>query len=180
MLADSWLKDDVAGGRVLVRDRKPEICGDFVSMNLVLADDIANVPSAHDLMTHTTNPQLASHTIQQMLKTCMAANAAGEADSLFTVNERHARFYTAAGAPMNHDPHRLIPTQDLPACFEENSVCDLFTPERFAKAGARIGKTPMLFPTPRLQFVDIDDPADWFMAESLLMRVVAGDTLPEG
>ena len=31
--------------RVLIRDRKPEICGDFVSMNLVLGDDVANVPA---------------------------------------------------------------------------------------------------------------------------------------
>src|SRR5713101_6526745 len=35
----------ISGGKVLVRDRKSEICGDFISMNLVLADDIANVPA---------------------------------------------------------------------------------------------------------------------------------------
>ena len=40
---------DLTGGvsrfSVLIRDRKPEICGDFVSMNLVLGDDVANVPA---------------------------------------------------------------------------------------------------------------------------------------
>ena len=40
-------------------------------------------------------------------------------------------------------------------------------------------RAPAEVPTPRLQSVDIDEPADWFMAESLLMRVVAGETLPE-
>src|SRR5689334_2676485 len=38
--------------KVLIRDRRPEICGDFVSMNLVLADDMAAIPSETYLMTH--------------------------------------------------------------------------------------------------------------------------------
>jgi CMP-N-acetylneuraminic acid synthetase len=176
ILAANGLTD---GGKVMIRDRKPEICGDFVSMNQVLADDIANVPSDHYLMTHTTNPLLAGHTIQAMLREYIDATTAGRADSLFTVNRMHTRFYTAEGAPINHDPDNLIRTQDLPPYMEENSVCYLFTPESFAATGARIGKKPLLFATPRLQSVDIDEPADWFMAESLLMRVVAGETLPE-
>ncbi len=178
ILAANGLKDG-EGGKVMIRDRKAEICGDFVSMNLVLADDIANVASDHYLMTHTTNPLLAMQTIQAMIKRYLAATATGEADSLFTVNELHTRFYTAEGAPINHDPDNLVRTQDLPAYMEENSVCYLFTPQSFAATGARIGKKPLLFATPRLQSVDIDEPADWFMAESLLMRVAAGETLPE-
>lgn len=178
ILAANGLKDG-EGGKVLIRDRKPEICGDFVSMNLVLGDDIANVKSDHYLMTHTTNPLLGGHTIQAMIKRYLAATQKGEADSLFTVNQLHTRFYTAEGAPINHDPDNLVRTQDLPAYMEENSVCYLFTPESFASTGARIGRKPLLFATPRLQSVDIDEPADWFMAESLLMRVVAGETLPE-
>lgn len=170
---------DGEGGKVMIRDRKPEICGDFVSMNLVLADDIANVASDHYLMTHTTNPLLQAHTIRAMIGQYMDATTTGAADSLFTVNRMHTRFYTAEGAPINHDPDNLIRTQDLPPYMEENSVCYLFTGKSFASTGARIGKKPLLYATPRLQSVDIDEPADWFMAESLLMRVVAGETLPE-
>ena len=66
ILSDNGLNDGDADGRVLIRDRKPEICGDFVSMNLVLGDDIANVPSDHYLMTHTTNPLLSAKTIERM------------------------------------------------------------------------------------------------------------------
>lgn len=179
ILSANGLNDGDGGGKVMIRDRKPEICGDFVSMNLVLADDIANVPSDHYLMTHTTNPLLQTATIQAMIGDYVKAETAGTADSLFSVNRMHTRFYTAEGAPINHDPDNLIRTQDLPPYMEENSVCYLFTPESFASTGARIGKKPLLFATPRLQSVDIDEPADWFMAESLLMRVVAGETLPE-
>ena len=176
ILADEGLVDSE---RVMIRDRKPEICGDFVSMNLVLGDDIANVPSEHYLMTHTTNPLLQPETIKNVIDIYLKAAAAGRADSLFTVNKMQTRFYTEAGEPINHDPDNLIRTQDLPPYMEENSVCYLFNPASFAATQARIGLTPILFPTPRLQSVDIDEISDWFIAESLLMRVAAGETLPE-
>tara|TARA_R110000850_G_scaffold62_3_gene261 strand:- start:7792 stop:8502 length:711 start_codon:yes stop_codon:yes gene_type:complete len=176
ILADEGLFDSE---RVLIRDRKPEICGDFVSMNLVLADDIANVPSDHYLMTHTTNPLLQPETIKNMIDLYLKAVEAGTADSLFTVNKMHTRFYTETGEPINHDPDNLIRTQDLPPYMEENSVCYLFSPASFAATQARIGRKPVLFPTPRLQSIDIDEIADWFIAESLLLRVSAGEHLPE-
>lgn len=178
ILSANGLKDS-EGGKVMIRDRKPEICGDFVSMNLVLGDDIANVDSDHFLMTHTTNPLLQLATIRSMIRKYMDASGAGQADSLFTVNRMHTRFYTAEGEPINHDPNNLLRTQDLPPYMEENSVCYLFSPGSFAATRARIGKKALLYATPRLQSVDIDEPADWFMAESLLMRVVAGEFLPE-
>lgn len=178
ILAREGLRDGDAGGRVMIRDRKPEICGDFVSMNLVLADDIANVPSDHYLMTHTTNPLLQAETITAMLRAYKNGVDAGTADSLFTVNRMQTRFYTADGAPINHDPDNLIRTQDLDPYMEENSVCYLFSPESFRATQARIGRKPLLFPTPKLESVDIDEPADWFIAESLLLRVAAGEALP--
>ena len=36
ILGENGLSDNDYDGKVLIRDRKPEICGDFVSMNLVL------------------------------------------------------------------------------------------------------------------------------------------------
>ena len=40
ILADHGL---VEGGKIIIRDRPVEICGDHVSMNKVIADDISNV-----------------------------------------------------------------------------------------------------------------------------------------
>ncbi|MEF8733010.1 MAG: hypothetical protein V5B40_14225 [Candidatus Accumulibacter meliphilus] len=64
ILADNGLTDT---DRITIRDRKPEICGDLVSMNLVLADDIANVPADVYLMTHTTNPLMSADTVSKAL-----------------------------------------------------------------------------------------------------------------
>ena len=177
-LADNGLKHGDADGRIVIRDRKPEICGDFVSMNLVLGDDIDNTSSDYYLMTHTTNPLLRSHTIKTIIDRFIEAEEKDGKDSLFTINRHQTRFYTPEGEPINHDPDNLIRTQDLPPYLEENSVCYLFSPQSFRKTGARIGERPLLFETPPLESVDIDEKADWFVAESLLMRVAAGEVLP--
>lgn len=178
ILEDGGLKSGDHDGKVIIRDRKEEIRGDFVSMNLVIADDIANTKSDHFLMTHTTNPLLSAGTIRNLIRRYEDGAEGGKFDSLFTVTRRQTRFYAENGAPINHDPQNLLRTQDLPPYLEENSVCYLFSRQSFAKTKARIGERPMLIETPRLESVDIDEPSDWFMAESLLLRVAAGEELP--
>jgi CMP-N-acetylneuraminic acid synthetase len=150
--------------RITIRDRKPEICGDHVSMNLVLADDVANVPANIYLMTHTTNPLMSAKTIRNALIAFQAAKSEGKADSLFTVNKVQTRFYRADCSAVNHDPDNLIPTQDLEPWFEENSNLYIFTAESFAATHARIGSKPMMYEGPHFESIDIDTPADWDFA----------------
>jgi len=164
ILADNGLTDSE---RVLIRDRRPEICGDLVSMNLILADDIASVAADTYLMTHTTNPLLGRDTIAQALSDYQRGVESGTADSLFTVNRIQTRFYRADGSPVNHDPDNLIRTQDLEPWFEENSCLYAFSAESFAATNARIGRKPLQFETPALESIDIDTPDDWFLAEAV-------------
>lgn len=156
--------DLVETDRIVIRDRKPEICGDAVSMNLVLADDVANVPADLYLMTHTTNPLMSAATIRGAIAAFLEKQAAGTADSLFTVDKVQTRFYRADCSPVNHDPDNLIPTQNLEPWFEENSNLYIFTADSFAKTKARIGKQPMMFEGPFFESIDIDTPTDWDFA----------------
>lgn len=161
ILAENGLTD---GPRVTIRDRKPDLCGDHVSMNLILADDLAAIVAGTYVMTHTTNPMLSGGTIRAALASYGEKCARGEVDSLFTVNKMQTRFYRADCSPVNHDPDNLIPTQDLEPWFEENSNLYIFSRESFARTRARIGTRPMMFETPRIEAVDIDTPQDWDMA----------------
>lgn len=169
ILAENGLQDGDGDGRVMIRDRKEEICGDFVSMNLVLADDIAAVESDTYLMTHTTNPLLGGGTIETALQAFRSARSEDKADSLFAVNRIQTRFYREDLSPVNHDPDNLIRTQDLEPWFEENSNLYLFNRESFAATNARIGARPMMFETPPLESVDIDDANQWAVAEALAL-----------
>jgi len=168
ILLDNGLKESE---RVVIRERKTELCGDMVSMNLILADDIKNVPADTYLMTHTTNPLITHNTISDALHKYHENNS--KHDSLFSVNKIQTRFYREDITPVNHDPDNLLRTQDLELWFEENSCLFIFSAESFAKTNARIGKTPMMYITPALESVDIDEPEDWEMASALAERIVA-------
>ena len=154
----------VDADRIQIRDRPKEICGDFVSMNKVIADDIANTDGDIYLMTHTTNPLLSAQTIRSAIASFSSSSDRGECDSLFTVDRIQTRFYLKDGSPVNHDPNNLIRTQDLEPWFEENSNLYIFTPKSFESTEARIGQAPKLFTTPKYESIDIDEPEDWDFA----------------
>lgn len=166
ILAENGLVD---ADRILIRDRREEICGDFVSMNLVIADDLASTAADLYLMTHTTNPLLSAATITAAIQEFQAATQTDKCDSLFTVNRYQTRFYRQDGSPINHDPNNLIRTQDLEPWFEENSNLYLFTKKSFAQTNARIGARPLLFETPRAESADIDDQVGWEIAEAIAL-----------
>lgn len=154
--------------RVQIRDRRTEICGDMVSMNLVIEDDLNNVDSQIYLMTHTTNPLLQRNSIESGINKFSDALRKGDADSLFSVNKVQDRFYDADARPLNHDPSNLVRTQDLEPWFQENSNLYLFTKKSFENTKARIGRKPMMLETEPYESTDIDTPSDWELAEIIV------------
>ncbi len=149
--------------RVLIRVRKPDLRGDLVSMNLILEDDIAAVPSESYVMTHATNPFIRTSSIEAAFQ---KFKNAGDCDSVFSVNKVQTRFYRADGSAVNHDPNNLIRTQDLEPWYEENSCLYFFSKQSFAATNARIGDKPLMYETTVLEAFDIDEPEDWIIAEA--------------
>lgn len=160
--------------KLSIRDRSEMLCGDMVSMNAILEDDLRAVASRMYLMTHTTNPLLSVDTIRRAIEAYRSGLDEGRCDSLFSVTKYQSRFYTDSGKALNHDPSRLLRTQDLPPLFEENSNLYLFNRTSFDSTRARIGSRPMMFESPFLESFDIDDADGWNLAE-----VVAKDRLSD-
>lgn len=155
--------------KILVRNRRKEICGDLVSMNLVINDDVQNIDADIYLMTHTTNPLISIDTIKKAIsKFTKALESNQNIDSLFSVNLIQERYYDSAAKPINHDPNNLVRTQDLEPWFKENSNLYLFTKASFMKTKARIGEKPMMLVTPANESIDIDNPDDWDLAELMV------------
>jgi CMP-N-acetylneuraminic acid synthetase len=159
--------------RLELRDRPEALRGDHVTANTLLAALLPQVPARRYLMTHVTNPFLSADTIRRAIAAFEAAEARGEADALVSVTTHRARFFRADGSPLNHDPGALRPTQELEPLYEENSNLYLFTPASFAHTGRRTGARPLLFPTPRHESVDIDEPEDWALAERIASGLLA-------
>jgi len=147
--------------------RPAALQGDFVSMNAIIAYDLQQAAGEHFLQTHSTNPLLSRATLERAISDYF--QSLGAHDSLFSTTRIQSRLYWQTGEPVNHNPSELARTQDLAPVFEENSNLYLFSRASFAAAGSRrIGIRPQMFAMHKLEAVDIDEEADWQLAEALL------------
>jgi CMP-N-acetylneuraminic acid synthetase len=156
---------------VRVLDRPLELRGGMVSMNDVLLHDVRRIDADYFLQTHSTNPLLRTESITRAIDEFLASRT--QHDSLFSITRLQARLWRPDATPMNHDPAALVRTQDLPPVFLENSCLYLFSRESLERHGSRIGERPLLFELPRLEAWDIDDEADFQIAEALYQAQVA-------
>jgi CMP-N-acetylneuraminic acid synthetase len=159
---------DNFGDNVIVIDRPKEIIGDYVSMNEIIECDINSISADIYIQTHSTNPLLKRETLDLAIERMISLPNEMTIDSLFSVTKLQTRLYDSNGSPFNHNPNELLRTQDLEPLFEENSNFYIFTRESFLKSGGnRIGLKPFLFEIDKIEAVDIDEPQDFIIAESL-------------
>lgn len=152
---------------VRVVERPEHLRADDVPMNEILAHDMSLAEADFYLQTHSTNPLLGAKTIQRAIETFLANYPAR--DSLFGVTRWQTRLYDQLGRAINHNPAILLQTQDLPPVYEENSCIYIFDRQNFLTRRNRIGERPLMFEIPRLEAVDIDEEADFQVAEALVM-----------
>ena len=147
-------------------ERPSLICGDTVPMNEIISYDLSVLEGEHFLQTHSTNPLLTMATLEKAIKEYLSLDTRN--DSLFSVTKLQTRLYWENGAPINHDPQKLLRTQDLPPIYEENSNIYLFSRESFKNAGnKRIGLKAKLFVIDALEAMDIDTEDNFTLAEAV-------------
>jgi CMP-N-acetylneuraminic acid synthetase len=89
---------------------------------------------------------------------------------MFSVTRMQTRLWDQLGRAINHNPAVLLQTQDLPPVYEENSCFYVFTRQNLAARRNRLGERPLMFEIPRLEAVDIDEEADFEIADLLMRR----------
>jgi CMP-N-acetylneuraminic acid synthetase len=147
--------------------RRPEhLRSEMHVMNEILLNTVTQVQADYYLQTHSTNPLLKAETISQAIEMFLAAGDTH--DSLFSVTPLHTRLWTADGSAINHDPDRLIRTQDLEPAMEENSCIYLFRRDVLEKRQNRIGERPLVFVMDPAEAIDIDTELDWRIAEATI------------
>jgi CMP-N-acetylneuraminic acid synthetase len=163
------IKEDVQSHfeQIKIIERPEDLRGDLVPMNDIIAYDLSQLKGEHFLQTHSTNPLLTTRTIDHAIETYF--ENLNRCDSLFSVTRLQTRLYWKDGKPINHNPQELIRTQDLPPVYEENSNLYIFSRAAFQKNKRRIGETPYLFEMDKIEAIDIDEEADFIMAEALYL-----------
>ena len=153
--------------RVRIINRPQELQGNYVSMNKIIEHDISKIDSVYFLQTHSTNPLLTKKSLENAIEKYFENLDEGKSDSLFTVTKVQKRFYTSDCKPLNHDSTMLV-TQHLEPIFEENSCLYLFSSDSFFLAKNRIGRNPEMYELGPREAIDIDNPDDFIIAETLI------------
>ena len=149
---------------VSIHKRPENIQGDFVSMNKIIEYDLNNSDSDIYIQTHSTSPLLTVKSVDSAIERMLSKSK--NFDSIFSVTKIQTRFYDKKGIPFNHNPKKLLRTQDLEPLFEENSGFYIFTKNSFKNAdNKRIGLNPLMFEIDKIEALDIDEPSDFIIAE---------------
>ncbi|WP_319409733.1 acylneuraminate cytidylyltransferase family protein [uncultured Desulfosarcina sp.] len=153
-------------------ERPSHLKAGTVPMNNVLLHDISCVKADFYIQSHSTNPLLRPETITRAVRLFLEKYPGN--DSLFSVTRLQSRFWTGSGEPINHNPEKLLRTQDLPALYEENSCLYIFSHKTMENRRNRIGESPILFEIDRLEACDIDEEIDFHIAEFLYNKSKEG------
>lgn len=132
-------------------------------MNRIIQHDLGFTDADTILQTHSTNPLLAAETIGRVLETFLTE----ECDSVFTVTRLQQRLWRSGPVPVNHDPTKLLRTQDLEPLYIENSCAFVFSRDLMMSTGSRIGANPRIVETDPNESLDIDEEPDFILAEAM-------------
>lgn len=155
---------------VTVIERKKNLIGDDISVNLLIKDFIENhidksEENAWIAQIHVTSPFLTSDMVMSVLEKMESKNE--KYDSAASVTIHQSRFWRNDGygfCPVNHNPMKLEKTQDLPVFFEENSCFYVFNAKNFLNLGGyRVGKNPYFYEVKFPENLDIDTEDNWKM-----------------
>jgi CMP-N-acetylneuraminic acid synthetase len=155
------------GSRFTLLNRPTYLLGDDIVMNELLVYNLDFAINEHIVQTHVTNPLLRPDSVIKAIE--LYQQGLSSYDSLFSVTQHQKRFYNQDGKPLNHDFSLMLPTQQLPPLFEENSNLFLFSKSSFKQnRNNRLGKTPQMFELPRLESIDIDEEEEFTLAQLLI------------
>lgn len=136
-------------------------------INEVLRSFARDIPAAVYLLAHATAPFLSAESIQKGLDRVVS----GEHDSALSVY-RMQEFVWKDGRPMNYDPSSIPRTQDLAPLHVETTGLYIYERGLILDRNTRIGDRPFLLEVSRLESVDINEPIDFEMANSIYMQIL--------
>ncbi len=151
---------------VIIIDRPDELLGDKVAMTTIIEHDCRFIKTKHFLQTHATSPFIKPETIDAAINAYFNGMASG-VDSVMAVNKFQTRFYDSNKRPINHNPDIMLPSQDMPAIYEDCSSFYINSVERLLKSKKRVGDNPILFELSKFESADIDTEDDFALCEAI-------------
>lgn len=139
---------------------------DTTSMTEVLTCFTKEVAADIYVMTHTTAPFISKESIRKGL----SAVWSGKYDSSFAAKKLQD-FLWKEGTPFNYQLDNIPRTQDLPVLYEETSGFYIYKKEVMSELHRRIGNKPYIVEVGEIESIDIDEPGDFMIADSIYNHI---------
>lgn len=163
------IRDDARarfGNRIEVIDRAPENATDTASSESVMLELLSQVECEVLALIQATSP----------LTTASDFRAARERfqrdglDALLTGVEMKRFFWNREGRPLNYDPAKRPRRQEFAGSVMENGAFYLTRASLLIQQGSRLGGRIGVHVMSGESAVEIDEPSDWTLVESLLRK----------
>lgn len=164
--SDESIRDYLPEG-VHYLKRSPSLDRDTTKMNEVLSAFARDVPADVYLMTHATAPFISAESISKGIE----AVVSGGHDSSFAAVKLQD-FIWKDGRPMNYDLDDIPRTQDLDPLYEETSGFYCYRSDVITRMNRRIGDDPEIIEVSQIEAVDIDEPADFELADAVYNFII--------
>lgn len=142
--------------------RSESLDQDTTKMNEVLKCFAEDVYADIYVMTHTTAPFIKKESIEKGLDKVIK----GEYDSSFAAKKLQD-FLWKNGKPFNYKLDNIPRTQDLDILYEETSGFYIYKRDVIQSLNRRIGDKPYIVEVGEIESVDIDEPEDFIIADSI-------------
>jgi N-acylneuraminate cytidylyltransferase len=151
---------------IKVSERPEHLLGEPTTRNIIRYE-VDRTSADTYVQTYCTNPLLKANTVSDAIERFRETE---ENDSLFTVTRHQKRLYNEDMEPINHDPLKIQRTQDVEPVYEDNSSIYIYRSDIFQNpdhtiGAVPIGTDPMVYEMNEIEALDIDNKADFEMAE---------------
>jgi CMP-N-acetylneuraminic acid synthetase len=152
---------DVLPPGVRFLQRPAELDKDDVQGMQIYAAFVKAVPADVYALCHATSPFIASDSICDGINSVVS----GQHDSAFACAKVQT-FCWYKGQPLNYALSDVVRTQDIAPVFFETSAFYVFTQAVIAR-GVRVGSSPHMVLTDRIESIDIDEACDYELARKV-------------
>lgn len=159
----------IKSNKLEIYNRKPENAKDNSSTESVMLEFLEYDKTDNNdifILLQATSPFTQTHDINSALELFKTGNA----DSLLSVIKTKRFFWDKHSQPINYDYRNRPRRQDFDGLFMENGAFYISTVENIFNSNNRLSGKIELFEMPDYTGIEIDEPADWEMAESLFKR----------
>ena len=152
--------------------RPKSLDGDDVNANELFRFAVEKIDADILILCHATGPFIEASSIKKGLE----AVKSGDYDCSFSV-QAHRTYAWYKDEPLNYDRTNIAQTQQLEPVYSETSGFYIFRKSNYLESGSRIGKKPYFVEVTEKEAIDIDEPADFNLAQHMLDYKILSDEI---